>query len=199
MKRRPLYCLAIILCHLIITPAKGQKRSTHEWLDEILNAGRERIEAVVEKYSLQEEFDSTRFLGFWSGKSWVIVSDRLSYYSYYSGNFDKDSLSTGTISHENIYLRNLFSLSSMDFDNYEVDPGRSWPYAYFVLYDATHESYIDFNSYLHGIKKAGINSHRQKKKLHLKNKKSQSNYIDIWFDIVVLWYIMFPDVFPKMV
>lgn len=173
MKR---FCLSIVLLFIGFSSSYCQESNQSD----ILDAGRRIVEQIIGKFSLSDSLSTCPYLGYWSGNRWIIVCERPSYYLSLYGCFDDDSLRCQRIIGENRDLRCLFSLTKEDFANTVLDyTNSSWYYHYFVLYDGSHQQYLECNSYM--MKK------KSKRKTRLKPVLPSS--------LGILWRIMMPELF----
>ena len=149
------YFFCIILFVTLGLPGRSQEVIISAPLD----AGRNRIEQMIEKYSLYDSLSECPYLGFFSGRVWIIVCDKESFFQTYYGHFDANDLFSKQIPSDNESLRDLFSQAQSDFINPVIDDTYYPFYSYFVLYDSSHECCIECNSYMRKTTSDAINSH----------------------------------------
>ena len=150
-------------------------------LTEMLESGRKKVIQLIEDYSLELSLADCPYLGYWSGQSWIIVCKTTNCFQAYYGRFDNDFVSVKTVPISDWRLSSLFSLTSEDFNDYQISDEYHFWYSYFVLYDTTHMTYIECNSIM--VKNScGVSGQDTETAL-------------LPSSIVALWEIMMPDVF----
>lgn len=161
------------LLSLVCIKASGQDAG----LRESLNADRIIISDVVNKYELSVFMQNCPYLGYWSGRNWIVVCKKPSCFIVWHGNFDGEQIKEETIPSNEEHLICLFSLTQQSFSDYTISQDYHFWYSYFVLYNSTHESYIECNSFM--------------------KKKSDTKESLLPQSIIYLWEIMMPRVFCK--
>lgn len=130
----------------------GDKHS--ESLSAALQAGRNRIETIVQSSNLEEELMSLPYLGFFTVRNWIIISRDSCYYHIRIGKFTNEEYSLKKIPiSEDEGLSSLFELKE-DLSNYTINDVYSPFYYYFVLFSNDHSSYVECNSMMNANKKS---------------------------------------------
>lgn len=123
-----------------------------------LNAGREKIAWIIEENSLEEEISGNAYFGIINAaSSWIIVYKKgKSYHAIYRNYSDR------TIQRRDIpvgydILDKLFAINEKDISPFVYGTAEYSPfYCYFILYEDSHDSFLECNSNMRKIDISGL-------------------------------------------
>ncbi|MBR6362026.1 MAG: hypothetical protein IKR88_01940 [Bacteroidales bacterium] len=123
-----------------------------------LNAGREKIAWIIEENSLKEEISGNAYFGIINAaSSWIIVYKKgKSYHAAYQ-NYSDSTIQRRDIPVGFDILDKLFAINENDISPFVYGTAEYSPfYCYFILYDDTHDSFLECNSNMRKIDSSGL-------------------------------------------